>query len=281
MTEEKIKKIVECMPVSELTRPIQLIQTKHRVKLVEFWDVKVGSKILEIGCGQGDTTAVLAYYAGEEGYVHGIDIASPTYGSPVNLGDSAKYLLQSKLGKQIRIDFNVDLLSPEFELEDASFDYIVFSHCSWYTRSREELLNILSKVRKWGKQLCFAEWSTTFNSIEQFPHLLSILIQAQYEAFKRESQSNIRTLLTPEDIKEITELAGWKIIRDEMIESPDLQDGRWEVDIVLSGFDNELRDIENLPDKMKDLLRSQISILKSSIVHKDIQPLPIYCFVAQ
>lgn len=281
MTEEQIKEIVECMPVSDVTRQIQLIQTKHRAKLVDFWNIKIGSRILEIGCGQGDTTAVLAYFTGENGQVYGIDIASPTYGSPVNLGDSTEFLLQSKLGKQIKIDFNVDLLSPEFEFDEFSFDYIVFSHCSWYTKSREELLSMLSKVRNWGKQLCFAEWSTTFNSIEQFPHFLSILIQAQYEAFKSESESNVRTLLTPEDIKEITKMSGWKIVQDEMMESPDLQDAHWEVDVVLSGFDHELRDIENLPEKMNDLLRSQVSMLKSSIDQRVIKPLPVYCFVAE
>lgn len=102
MRENDIKFIVECMATSNEAYQVQMVQTKHRIKLVDFWNIKAGSRILEIGCGQGDTTAVLAYYAGEKGFVQGIDVGSPTYGSPVSLGESANYLMRSKLGKQIK-----------------------------------------------------------------------------------------------------------------------------------------------------------------------------------
>ncbi|MBW9235691.1 class I SAM-dependent methyltransferase, partial [Leptospira santarosai] len=60
---------------------IQSIQTQHRLKLAEVWGIKDGKRVLEIGCGQGDTTAVLAYLVGDKGFVHGIDIAPTNYGS--------------------------------------------------------------------------------------------------------------------------------------------------------------------------------------------------------
>lgn len=280
MNESEIKAIVECMATSNQAYYVQMIQTKHRIKLVDFWGIKAGSKILEIGCGQGDTTAVLAYYTGEKGFVQGIDIGPPTYGSPVTLGESADYLIQSKLGKQIRIDFNIDILSPEVEFQENSFDYIVFSHCSWYTKSASELLMIMEKVRKWGKQLCFAEWSTNINAIEQYPHLLSILIQAQYEAFKHNSESNVRTLITPHDIRAIAEQAGWQIIKDSIIDSPDLQDGKWEVDKVRTDFSSELSEIKNMPEKLKDLIRSEVSILELFLESRTIKPLSVYSFIA-
>jgi len=50
---------------------------------------------------------------GEEGSVYGIDIASPDYGSPVTLGDAAEHLQKSHLGDRIRIQFEMDILSPE------------------------------------------------------------------------------------------------------------------------------------------------------------------------
>jgi ubiquinone/menaquinone biosynthesis C-methylase UbiE len=277
MKESEIKSIVDCMAASKVSYEVQVVQTKHRTKLVDFWGIKSGSKILEIGCGQGDTTAVLAYYTGEKGFVHGMDIGSPDYGSPVSLGESAEYLMQSIVGKQIRIDFNIDILSPEVDFQENSFDYIVFSHCSWYTKSVSELLNIMKKVKKWGKQLCFAEWSTTIHTIEQYPHLLAILIQAQYEAFKHNSESNVRTLLTPNDLKEIIEQAGWRMIKDRTIDATDLQDGKWEVDKVKWDVNNELNEINDLPDKLKDLIRSQVSMLEGTGV---IKPLSVYCFIA-
>ena len=281
MNESALNAIVECMATSNKTNHIQKVQTRHRIKLVDFWDIKAGSKILEIGCGQGDTTAVLAYYTGEAGLVQGIDVASPAYGSPVSLGESAGYLLQSKLGKQIRIDFNIDILSPEVEFQENFFDYIVFSHCSWYTKSTEELLQILKKAKSWGKQLCFAEWSTTIRSIEQYPHLLAILIQAQYEAFKEESVSNVRTLLTPKDIRALAEEAGWNVQDEITIDSPELQDGKWEVDMLLYDVHQELNKLNNMPAKLKDLIRSEVQLLEAALETGEIKPLSVYSFIAE
>lgn len=69
------------------TRPqIQLQSTEHRTFIVEKWDIKPGSKILEIGCGQGDCTVVLATAVGESGHVVAIDPGDPDYGACLFLG---------------------------------------------------------------------------------------------------------------------------------------------------------------------------------------------------
>jgi len=47
------------MASNESMEDIQRTQTDHRLKLVQFWGIKEGSRVLEIGCGQGDTTAIL------------------------------------------------------------------------------------------------------------------------------------------------------------------------------------------------------------------------------
>jgi 2-polyprenyl-3-methyl-5-hydroxy-6-metoxy-1,4-benzoquinol methylase len=58
----------------------QLPQTSHRIEIVEAWDVELeGKSILEIGCGQGDASVVLARAAGQ-GTVTAWDPASPDYG---------------------------------------------------------------------------------------------------------------------------------------------------------------------------------------------------------
>jgi ubiquinone/menaquinone biosynthesis C-methylase UbiE len=281
MNNETIDFIIECMATSKEMSDIQRVQTEHRSKLAEFWNIKEGKRVLEIGCGQGDTTAVLAYFVGENGLVHGIDIGSQAYGSPITLGDSAKFLKKSKLGKQIKIDFEMNLLSPDVEFPESSFDYIILSHCSWYLKSFEEFNEVLKKVRKWGKKLCFAEWDTRMNSIEQYPHLLSILIQAQYESFKQKSDSNVRTLFTPSDIKLIAENAGWNIMSEKTIFSPDLQDGKWEVNKILTDLDVELRVISDMPSKLKKLIHSEVTMLEDFIESSEIKPLSVFAFVAE
>ena len=56
-------------------------QIEQRAQLVNFWGIGKGEKVLEIGCGQGDCTAVLAAAVGEEGSVTAIDPASLDYGT--------------------------------------------------------------------------------------------------------------------------------------------------------------------------------------------------------
>ena len=59
---------------------IQHTQTLHRLELLQHWNVSSGSKVLELGCGQGDCTTVLANAVGEQGAVVAVDPAELTYG---------------------------------------------------------------------------------------------------------------------------------------------------------------------------------------------------------
>lgn len=63
-----LEEIVDCMLLNENDKEIQRTQTEHRIKLVDFWRVKKGDRVLEVGCGQGDTTAVLANAVGASGF---------------------------------------------------------------------------------------------------------------------------------------------------------------------------------------------------------------------
>lgn len=280
MKENAVDTITSCMVVNDEFAHIQRIQIEHRLKLAQFWGIEKGSRILEIGCGQGDTTAVLAYLTGDDGFVHGIDIAAPDYGSPVTIGDSINHLQHSKLGKQIKVDFETDLLSQQVDFPENSFDIIVMSHCSWYFKSFEELSELLKKARKWGSKLCFAEWDTRIQTIEQLPHLLSVLIQAQYECFKENSLSNVRTMFTPDDITTIASSVGWNIVDEKSINSKELQDGEWEVDIALMDYHFELSDIDNMPSKLKSLIKSEVNLLEESIKNHGIKSLSTHALIA-
>ena len=54
---------------------IQHAQTLHRLVLLQHWNLPAGSKLLELGCGQGDCTTVLAHAVGEQGKVVAVDPA--------------------------------------------------------------------------------------------------------------------------------------------------------------------------------------------------------------
>ena len=55
-------------------------QFQHRLSLASKWDIAPGSHILELGCGQGETTLVLAHLVGPTGSVVGVDPAQLDYG---------------------------------------------------------------------------------------------------------------------------------------------------------------------------------------------------------
>lgn len=274
-----VDEIIACMTSNAQMADIQRRQTAHRIKLVEFWGIHEGNRVLEIGCGQGDTTAVLGHFVGGDGMVHGVDIASSNYGSPLTLGEARQFLLQSKLGKQIRMDFNFDLLSDSVDFPTNAFDAIVLSHCTWYFESIDVLSALLRRVRPWGKKLCIAEWDTRIGSVAAWPHLLAVLIQAQYESYKTTSESNVRTLFTPEDILRTTTDAGWGVQTETILASADLQDGYWEILKTLQDLDAERVTSNQMPEKMKFLLQSERHLL-SVYRNQTVQSMPTYAFTA-
>ena len=72
----------KCLGESPSERAIdtQIGQTLERIDLVSRWGIKDGDRILEIGCGQGDMTAVLATAVGVNGRITAIDPAPLSYG---------------------------------------------------------------------------------------------------------------------------------------------------------------------------------------------------------
>jgi SAM-dependent methyltransferase len=281
MKDKVLMDIVSCMAVSEQAFDIQRVQTEHRIRLAEFWEISKGMKVLEIGCGQGDTTAVLAYYVGQEGFVNGVDIGPEDYGAPITVGEAASYLKESMLGKQIKMEYRVDVLDSKIDFPENYFDVIVLSHCSWYMKSSEELGKILNKARNWGRKLCFAEWDTRISAIEQYPHFLAVLIQAQYESFKSSSTSNVRTLFTPMDIRRIASSSGWSIFKESVISSENMQDGKWESNMVNNVYKAELEKLDDIPDKHVQLIHSELELLNEYCRNNTIKSLSTYAFTAE
>jgi predicted methyltransferase len=64
---------------------IQHSQTLHRLVLLQHWGIAPGSKVLELGCGQGDCTTVLASAVGEQGTVVAVDPAELDYGASFSI----------------------------------------------------------------------------------------------------------------------------------------------------------------------------------------------------
>ena len=73
----RVSEIAAAMAAAEGSPDVQLTQTRYRAALVTGLGIPAGASVLEVGCGQGDMTAVLAEAVGPEGRVVAVDIADP------------------------------------------------------------------------------------------------------------------------------------------------------------------------------------------------------------
>ncbi|MFG3614127.1 class I SAM-dependent methyltransferase [Rummeliibacillus stabekisii] len=204
---------------------VQQVQLQHRLELVKEFEIKRGMRILEIGCGQGDTTVALADAVGEDGKVVGIDIASREYGAPLTLGQATDMIKKSTLGERITFHFEMDF--DAFGANEV-FDIAVLSHSSWYFKRPEDLLRYFKKLRKIAKRICFAEWDLNFTDITQRAHFCAASILALHSNFV-DNDGNIQNLFHKVQIQEMLEQANFQIEKQCTVNAMYLQDGQWEI----------------------------------------------------
>ncbi|KAK9385249.1 hypothetical protein V1515DRAFT_582209 [Lipomyces mesembrius] len=177
-------------------------QIDHRLELVSFWNITSGSRVLEIGCGQGDCTIVLADAVGEGGHVDAVDPGAPDYGAPYTLYQSQSYITSGPLGHRISF-YNAHPTEYLSSLPASAqkYDYVVLSHCIWYFSSPAHLSTLITAIAPWTQSLCLAEWSLRASDTRAQPHVLTALLLASAAAKRKvEGDGNIRTVLSPTQI---------------------------------------------------------------------------------
>jgi SAM-dependent methyltransferase len=268
------------MQLSKEHFDVQVAQTYLRMQLVEGWQIPQGAGILEIGCGQGDMTATLAHAVGGSGHVTAVDIASPHYGAPVSIGQSADHLKTTPIGDRIDFRFQCDLMDPSISFTENEFDYVVLAHCSWYFGSSEQLRKMLLRIHPWARYLCYSEWNMEPYALDQIAHMLAVLIQGQVEAYKFDTTSNIRTPLSKTRFKQILQQTGWRVLSESAVDSGQLKDADWEVESCIK---SSIKDAEasGMPPKLVEFIHSQIDILHSMAARGENRSLFSYSILAE
>ncbi|TAQ88596.1 hypothetical protein B7494_g3064 [Chlorociboria aeruginascens] len=223
--------------------PSLMSQTAHRLSLVSYWVIESGSRILEIGCGQGDCTIVLADAVGEKGFVDALDPGAPDYGAPFTLSQSQSFISSTPLGPRIAFHNT----TPEAYLETytgPAYDYIILSHCIWYFESPSLLSSIVSLLPRRTKFLCIAEWSLRSTTSATYPHVLASLLLGILESKRKVPGSgNVRSVLSPRVIGDEVRKAGFEVEKEEVRGvNEGLQDGLWEVGFVLRNREKLVRE---------------------------------------
>jgi SAM-dependent methyltransferase len=252
---------------------VQLVQTRFRAALATGWDIRPGDRVLEVGCGQGDMTAVLAAAVGAGGHVTAVDLADPDYGAPVTLGDSAAFLRTTPLGERIEFRFGFDVLTETFA--DDAFDQVVLSQCAWYFASLDQLRATLGRVRPWARRLCFAEWDLAPTGPGQLAHLLAVQVQAMIEATGERGAGNVRSPFSRQALLRILAGTGWVAGEPVTVDTTGMHDGAWE---VASCHEVAAERLDTVPQAVRDLVVSHLDVLDA--VAADVAPLPVYSVTA-
>lgn len=224
---------------------IELSQAIHRINLLNTpaWSPSFkpsssssshGLRILELGCGQGTCTQVLAEaVSSSNGHIDAVDPASLDYGAPFTIGQAQSHLSSGPVGNLITWH-QADPLEFLSRDQEPKWDVAILAHCIWYFKSPSLLAQILSALRGRVKNVLIAEYALHATEKTATPHVLASLARAGFEAHREKSQENIQTTIGPAGIKKVAEGAGWKVRgEDTVVPEPELSDGEWEVGTVL------------------------------------------------
>lgn len=278
---DRIARIANSMVDDSMVgNPDQLGQVEYRMALVDGWGIGAGASVLEVGCGQGDMTAVLAEAVGPAGRVVAVDNAPPTYGMPVTVAESSAFLMASAIGRHVDIRLQVDLLSGTTSFRDDEFDYVVFSHCGWFFASVPQLRSVFELVRPWARRLCFAEWDLRPSSLDQLPHLLAVLLQGHIEASGSRGDNDVRTPFSRERAKHELSEAGWRVLSERDADTAGMRDADWTIEGCVAIVEDEAR-MAKLSDASRIFVDSQVDTLTSLASERGNVPLGSYTLLAE
>ncbi|KAF8316605.1 putative SAM-dependent methyltransferase [Clavulina sp. PMI_390] len=293
-----IEAIIQSTYHTGLLPQIANSQTHQRVDILRRFDVVRGARVLEIGCGQGDFTVVLAAAVGNEGHVTAVDPASLDYGSPQTLGQAQGEISAGPLGSRITWiqEDPIKFLSSLSTSGSPAFDLIVFANSLWYFSSPAQIQSTLTAAAKHSKHIAIAEYSLHASPSLQpagaaLPHMYAAYAQGALEVYKPTSESNIRTVISPRAITSLAEQDGLlKLVKEElMTPAPEVDDARWETSRVASkAFVEEINETlkgdehqreRNLVLSLRDSMLSAMADLPGG--KKDIRMMDVWCATFQ
>jgi hypothetical protein len=147
---------------------------------------------------------------------------------------------------------------------DTHYDVAVLAHCIWYFSSPSVALDILKALSSRANRICIAEYALAPSDFTSVPHLIAALAQVALERRKSHSEANVRTVLSPQRIKDLIKHVGLVVSGEGILKAPvNMFDGKWEVAAVLrEDFRREIDAMGNERDRA--LVEALVDATRSS-----------------
>ncbi|KAL0465167.1 hypothetical protein QR685DRAFT_538769 [Neurospora intermedia] len=284
--ESKIATLITCFPHDQsLTSLVQAPRFRQRLSILSEWSIPPGSRVLDIGCGQGDSSLVLALELGPTCHITGIDTAPPDYGTPLNISESQEKILQSPLGDRLSFYNQVDAATffnstSTTTTGDKTFDVATACHSLFYFPSSASVISLFQELAAAHiRKVYVAEYDSKQTSfpITQTPHILAAKAQALYFAYKAEADSlkkqldhhvysssskkeemplNVRAAPEVEAITKAAQAAGFKVAREgKFTPKKEYQEGHFETRYVRGArFEARVKEEEFAKEREEEIL---------------------------
>lgn len=207
----------------------------HRLALTKAWSIEPGQRVLDIGCGQGESCLAVALDLGPSGHVTGIDTAAPDYGTPFTIKESQEFVQKSVLGS--RISFNqTDAASLLQAPDHPTFDAASLCHSLWYFPTRESVFSLFQTLATAKiSRIYLAEYAFQASNDTQIPHVLAAKAFALFNLYKTPTEGhdprayNVRAAPDQASILDAAQKAGFRVQRQGIvIPDENMKEGHFE-----------------------------------------------------